>query len=129
MMTNKEAAEILKRISEKLSRVIPLKDTVAEAFRMAIEALETGQWIPCEKRLPEKEGEYIVTTRRDEDGDFRVTTLEYGFKVVDRWKDSNGVLPNGAAFGDEWPDGMANIEEPIAWMPLPERYRKEGDPK
>ena len=126
-MTNKEAAEVLKRIRDGLDEMGELNDKSREAFDAALAALEAERWIPCEKRLPEKEGEYIVTTRWDENGDFRVTTLEYGFKVVDRWKDSDRVFPNGAAFGEEWADGMDNIEETIAWMPLPERYREEGE--
>lgn len=35
-----------------------------DAVAMAIEALKATQWIPCSERLPDKNGEYLVSVRR-----------------------------------------------------------------
>ena len=105
-MTNREAAETMKRISEKLSRVIPLNDTAAEAFRMAIEALEKDQWIPCSERLPE-DGTWNIFT----DGK-SISVERYKADAIDHF------FPEGRWF---------ELEDVIAWRPLPKPYRKEGE--
>lgn len=67
------------------------------------EAEKKGGWIPCHERLPEKDGDYIAT---------------YTFchkQVVNRVHYSKhlGFFYNTV----------------IAWMPLPEPYKKGGDPE
>ena len=57
-------------------------------------------WIPCSERLPEKDGNYIVT---DDSGGMRCVNECLFIKCVD-----------GSAY---W--SLANV---IAWMPLPEPY-------
>lgn len=82
-------------------------------------------WISVKDRLPEEEGEYLVTCRWREDDPYRVDTMEYGFRIAPSQEDNPRVFQNGAAFGEMWPNGMDNIEEVIAWMPLPEPYLQE----
>lgn len=114
-MTNKEAAEVLKRISEKLSRVIPLNDTAAEAFKMAIEALEKEEWISCDERLPEDWVPVLVTLKKPERLPAWIKARpENYFHIVDA-----DVCENG-----EWTVNKKNV---TAWMPLPKPYRKEGE--
>ena len=57
------------------------------------------QWIPCNERMPEHGGWYIVTKNLTDDGDKAVYLS---------WYSLHG-----------WECG----EAPIAWMPLPEPYR------
>ena len=94
-----------------------------------ISARSDQNWIPVTECLPKKSGVYIVTCRWDESDPFRADVLEYGRPVNERWKDSDRVFPEGYAFGENWGhDGkseMDNIEEVIAWMPMPDPY-KEG---
>jgi len=101
-----------------------------EALSLAVSALEERRkdgWIPVEEALPEKAGEYLVTSRWDETEDFRTSILEYGFKVESDWDGSERVLKNGAAFGEDWNGEMDNIEETIAWRPLPAPFQKEDE--
>lgn len=76
------------------------------------------KWIPVKERLPEKPGIYLCTSRWDDDEDFDVGILSYG-------KVARGSLVAGdtfgeMGFGEEWPDGIDNVEEVIAWAELPE---------
>ena len=68
-----------------------------------------GEWIPVSERLPEKNGYYLVTT----DGSHNdvIDIAEYGkfwnhLKYDWMWNKASKIL---------------------AWMPLPEPYRKEGE--
>lgn len=70
-----------------------------------------ARWIPVEKGLPKETGDYLVTFRETGefiDGEFiDVKILEY--------------LPNVHL----WVDYFDNAYDVIAWMPLPDPYRKE----
>lgn len=72
-----------------------------EAEEMAIQALEQTQWIPVSERLPEENGEYLVTRKSP--------VYEY----VDIVKKTN-IFCSG--------DIASDI---IAWQPLPEPYKGE----
>ena len=85
------------------------------------------QWIPCSERLPEKEGKYLVTVRWSPNGKFRVDVVDYGHKVDDAWLEKEWLLSGGSAFGERWGDTIDNIEETLAWMPLPEPWRGEDN--
>lgn len=62
------------------------------------------RWIPISEKLPDKEGWYLVT---DDSGG--VLWLE-----VEHYDPESGLKP------------FCTIQNPIAWMPLPEPY-KDGD--
>ena len=72
-----------------------------EALDMAIEALEQTRWIPCSERLPISPKFCLVTT----DG-------------------SNGDVIDIALYMS---DGWHKASEVLAWMPLPEPYRKDEE--
>lgn len=64
------------------------------------------QWIPCSERLPEKNGEYIVTTKYylPRTGDTTdIDIIEFNDEGWDIWK----------------------RYEVLAWMPLPKAYEGE----
>ena len=67
---------------------------------ISVEDTELLRWIPVSERLPEKEGYYLVF-------------LENGQMVVAH---SSGVIAN-----HDFEPKM------LAWQPLPEPYKKEGD--
>lgn len=58
----------------------------------------TSKWIPVTERMPEADGDYIVTTNRGK------TTIRM-------------------FCGGEW----MTAGKILAWMPLPEAYRADGD--
>lgn len=65
--------------------------------------LKYGAWVPCEVRLPDEEGAYLVT--RYSDGEYEV--LEKTFLITKEF-------PRGT-----WGFGSSCI---IAWMPYPKPY-------
>ena len=72
------------------------------------------QWIPCSKKLPEKIGCYLVSNKY---GGVYSTVLDYmreGEKCFGYYDDD---------------DFFVEDDTVVAWMPLPEPYKKEGDEK
>lgn len=107
-MTKEEAIEYLHRLymkAEITDAYGDMDDTepYEEAIDMAVEALNVQRWIPVNERLPETNGEYLVTVNTD-DG------LEVYQDMFWAW----GCL------WDDWGKAV------IAWMELPEPY-KEAD--
>ena len=66
------------------------------------------KWIPCSERLPEKCGNYLVTTH---DGN-----VDVGIKDL--------INENMWIACDS--DGFYWLGNVVAWMPMPEPYREEG---
>lgn len=81
-----------------------------------------SEWIPVSERLPEKDGTYLCTSRWDSEDDYGVEMLDFGDTVEDCVHES--WTWNGKGFGEEWSDGIDNIHDVIAWMPLPDPYIK-----
>ena len=91
---------------------------------------ENAEWIPCSERLPEKYGWYLCTLK-----DTRVNTyywnnkgewLDNGkkhffelYNISSRYTGENITAEQeGSVYWTDWV---------IAWMPLPEPYREEGE--
>lgn len=92
-----------------------------------------GEWIPCSERLPEEEGNYLVTfgafaeTINGEEvifGDIDGSVSEIGYGCYER-----DVFWNPTAFG--WYDLATatpfDKRAIIAWMPLPEPWKGADD--
>lgn len=82
-------------------------------------------WIPCEEKLPEKDTVVLVWMSSDERcicGEFR--KIEFGKITDERYDraDAGWVWLNESG-ADYW--AYANMDEIVAWMPLPGPY-KEG---
>lgn len=84
----------------ELGYVGPIKDLV---FLMPAADVEP-QWIPVTERLPEEEGQYLVSCDTD-----------YGVEVARFYIDEDGER----YFGCDW----NNPEDIEAWMPLPTPYK------
>lgn len=76
-----------------------------------MERQEQQRWIPEEERLPEKDGNYLVTL----------------YDSTERWTE---VLYWNSTFGGRWQglieDDLSDIGNVSAWRPLPEPYQ-EGE--
>ena len=86
-----------------------------QALTMAIEALlAEAEWIPCSEKLPDI-GELVLITQNRGDGDKTVETA---------YLTSDG--PNDLYWSIELFKSR-ETDEVLAWMPLPEPYRKESE--
>ena len=113
-MTREEAIKILK---SKMDGSVDTSYEWAETVRMAIEALHQTKWIPCSERMPDAEyGE----------GDSVLCCTELGLMYILYWNGGNWCVPTGEPHiwvnhKTGWHDRV------IAWMPLPEPYREDGE--
>ncbi|MBR4406038.1 MAG: DUF551 domain-containing protein [Bacteroidaceae bacterium] len=78
-----------------------------------------GDWIPTEERLPEEEGEYLITWT----GTLAHTHTWHFIRVVEYIKYRDGFYWDT---DDIYDYGYRDVEV-IAWMPLPEPYKGENE--
>lgn len=109
-MTREEAVKWLKDMPRKYfhggdERFDELRK---EAINMAIEALKAQKWTPVNEKLPEKEGRYWVWAEKS--------------FVPDHADEPNRYQGSTEAdfMGGKWYG--RDVEEVIAWMPLPKPY-------
>ena len=70
------------------------------------------KWIPCTERLPEEDGQYLITVKYKHVNDsYEDVYAEHGEWYDGRW--------DMFCFGH-----CGEVEDIIAWMPLPEPYKK-----
>lgn len=100
--------DLEKDIVQSLSSLYPLQEFEERAIDTVLDAIP--HWIPVTERLPEEEGEYLVTSVYQYYRDGRKTYKT----TVDRWS------RNGA--GKEWV--ATSNDAHIAWMPFPEPYKR-----
>ena len=105
-MTNRNAINLLEEVKMLDDTMYAYNSKYLEALDMAIEALKATaqQWIPCSERLPEKDGDYLVTL-----------AFAWGKEIEMGW------LLNG-----EWMNPNSHVT--VAWQPLPEPWgRREKE--
>ena len=117
-MTNEEAAKLLKSLKEFLNT-----DSLKDAVDVAIAALRNQpRWIPCSKRMPDKEFE---------EGVEKGTVMDLYPCLVTRYATHSLVNPKRLYVAKHYYDGDDFVnngqqectESVVAWMPLPEPYR------
>lgn len=77
----------------------------------AIKALEQ-RWIPVSERLPEEDGQYLITVKYKPEAGYENIYAEHGEWVDGRW--------DMFCFGH-----CGEVEGIVAWMPLPEPYKEK----
>lgn len=128
-MTNKEAAKILKleRDSWRENPKLKVAKCLCDAYDMAIKALEQTRWIPVSERLPEKDGEYLVTVSSFCGLPSRIDVLSFATDLHEI--DEYDFPEHKCGFWDsdsEW--GYLEVDDVLAWMPsLPEPYKEESE--
>ena len=85
-------------------------EQLREAVDKAIKALEVQEWIPCSERLPEENGQYLITVKYVHVDGYDDIYAEHG-----EWTDGKWDM---FCFGH-----CGKVENIIAWMPLPEPYQ------
>ncbi len=128
--TNEKAAPGIREVLDWFkTRIVETESAEEkEMFTVAVFLMEKQAeitWIPVKEALPEKEGEYLVTSRWDGEAPFGTEVLDYGFKTNARWEGTDRVFQNGASFGELWGDEMENLREVAAWMPIPKPFTGE----
>lgn len=71
------------------------------------------RWIPCSERLPEENGQYLITVKYEHEEGYNDIYAEHG-----DWSDGKWDM---FCFGH-----CGKVESIIAWMPLPEPYVEGG---
>ena len=90
-----------------------LESEEVEAIKfLASDERPHGEWIPCSERLPEEIGDYLVTDYR---GNVYCSSFDY--------------ILGEKCFNYEDDGYPVEDDTIVAWMPLPEPYRKEGEEK
>ena len=85
-----------------------------ELCKLAIQALNQ-RWIPVSERLPEENGQYLITVKYKPEADYENIYAEHGEWADGRW--------DMFCFGH-----CGEVEGIVAWMPLPEPYKEvEGE--
>lgn len=82
---------------------------------MALGAVVTqsaSQWIPCSERLPEEDGQYIVTVKYEHVDGYEDIYSEHGEWVDGHW--------DACMFGH-----CGRVEKVLAWQPLPKPWGGE----
>lgn len=134
-MTNEEAKAIIsneykcvdrdcdiERSCGKCDLMMPNKEPILKAYKLAIKALEQTTWIPVSERLPEEYGEYLITWKNPKYSKTYIGICEC--EITDVYDHEHN------RFEVEWLfDGHITTAYPdsyvIAWMPLPEPYKGE----
>lgn len=102
-MTNAEAIETL-----RANYPDACYEQLREAVDKAIKALEAQEWVPCKERLSEEETDVLICNSI---GNIEISRGSYSTEASDWiWYTS------GWRFG-----------EVIAWKPLPEPYKEDGN--
>lgn len=109
-MTREEAIEELKARKEHYEMGDGCEFLV-EALEMGIKALEQEpKWIPVSERLPEENGQYLVTVKN-------LTGYEQLYNNVFECE----------FFEKDWIFKGWKDNKVIAWMPLPQPYKAESE--
>ena len=98
-------------------------DDAVEAIEQLPSAQPKQRWIPCSERLPDKYGMYLVTMTE------KAKAEDFGFDVDEIEVNKMRYNSNGWNLPRHVPAWINNVitDEVLAWMPLPEPYREEGD--
>ena len=104
------------------------KDCVRLAINAISSSEEPNKWIPCSERLPEEDGEYLVTVKpmlKSMRNYIRHCDFARNLYLVDEYDfvDKKGVA-GFYKYDSEY--GYYEMTEVIAWMPLPEPYKMCG---
>lgn len=85
-----------------------------------------SRWVPVEEGLPKKNGDYLVTVPTFCGGSVFKSSFATDLHKVDKYdfpKKKSGFY----GWDSEW--GYYEVDDVIAWMPVPPSYKAEGSEK
>lgn len=114
-------------VAEKIINKVPPAQPEPKPYRMGYQAgyAAAKRWIPCSERLPEKYGEYRITWTTSASEKRFVADCEY--EVYSEWDAVRGGF-KGQWLLEDYIKAYPDVHV-IAWKPLEEPYRPEGDDK
>ena len=104
-----------------------LYEKIMQILDRRIKQLPSAQpeqrWIPCSERLPEEYGEFLVTMTE------KAKAKDLGFDIDETYIRKMRYNSNGWQLPRHIPSWIneAVKDEVLAWMPLPEPYKEEGE--
>lgn len=130
-MTKEQAIKLLSKdtsgfeihiLEVELKDYDKVTDKIQEAMDMGIEAIKNQTWISVKDRLPEEEGQYIVTTKFG----IKISSFSNNLYKIDKYdfEDYKGKQRKGFYNYDS--EYGYFEQDVLAWMPTPEPY-KEGE--
>ena len=107
---NDQCKKVCKILDDALANRPSERDALIVAVQKAFDALADDGWIPCEDRLPEEDGQYLITVK---------------YKHVDGYED---IYAEPGEWGDgEWDmfsfGHCGEVESILAWRELPKPPR------
>ena len=126
-MTRKYATEKLTSLWYFLvNNDYPQKDL--DALKVAIKTLEQEpKWIPVSERLPEKKGTYLVTQKATFTDYVYISVTGYALNLYDVDEYDFANKKRSGWYDCEPEYGCYEIDDVIAWMPLPLPFRTESE--
>ena len=99
----------------------------AEAFNMAIQALDQIQWVSINDRLPSKDGDYLCSVLLiNNQISMRIVSYADDLFKISNYDFYNKIGVNGwYEYDSEY--GYFIVPNVVAWMSLPTPYREDGE--
>ena len=96
-------------------------------IKRLLEKNKNYEWIPVWERLPEKRGDYLVTQEATFTDYVYISVAGYALNLydVDEYDFADKKRSGWYEYDSEW--GYRELDDVIAWMPLPEPYRTESE--
>jgi len=85
---------------------------LAEWLKELKQLRKQTRWIPCSERLPEEDGQYLITVKYKPEADYENIYAEHGEWIDGRW--------DMFCFGH-----CGEVEGIVAWMPLPAPFEPQ----
>ena len=111
--------------SEHPRQVFVFVDECVDYITSVPSVIPKAEWIPCSEKLPEKDGEYLLYGKvvdENEDNHIFIGLYDEGSEGFGWWQDYYDNRTLGFLDSD-----FTEYASVLAWMPLPESYKAEGE--